>query len=141
MMQMIQLIFILICLSILTGMIWWKACLILEEESGEPGFISSYGFNSEEFDATIEITLSYFLFTTLSTVGLGDYHPTTSAERVMGSVIFLFGVLTTSYVNENLLRMIKQIRQLDNDYEESDKLSVFLSVMKKFNQNESLSTA
>ena len=42
------------------------------------------------------------MFTTLSTVGLGDYHPTNDKERVFGALILLFGVLTTSVVMENL---------------------------------------
>jgi len=48
------------------------------------------------------ITLSYFMFTTLSTVGLGDYHPTNDRERILGSLILLFGVLITSFAMDKL---------------------------------------
>ena len=46
------------------------------------------------------------MFTTLSTVGLGDYHPVSDYERVFGSLILLFGVLTTSVVMERLSLML-----------------------------------
>ena len=34
----------------------------------------------------------YFTFTTLSTVGFGDYHPRSDIERIVGAVILFFGV-------------------------------------------------
>jgi len=48
------------------------------------------------------VILSYFMFTTLSTVGLGDFHPVNNIERMFGALILLFGVLITSAVMENL---------------------------------------
>ena len=52
------------------------------------------------------IAVTYYAFTSLSTVGLGDMHPITNQERVLGVFILLFGVLTTSFVMENLSHMI-----------------------------------
>ena len=37
-------------------------------------------------------TNMYFAFTTLSTIGLGDYHPKSDSERLFGSFLLLFGV-------------------------------------------------
>lgn len=44
----------------------------------------------------------YFAFTSLSTVGLGDYHPRSDLERAIGAFALLFGVTVTSYVMENI---------------------------------------
>ena len=38
------------------------------------------------------IVLNYFILTTLSTLGLGDYHAISSFERIWLVIIMLFGV-------------------------------------------------
>ena len=58
------------------------------------------------------------MFTTLSTVGLGDYHPVNNAERAFGSFILLFGVLVTSIVIENFTNMIKSYSAYQKSYKE-----------------------
>ena len=40
----------------------------------------------------------YFGFTSLSTVGLGDFYPVNSTERLVGSFVLLIGVAAFSYV-------------------------------------------
>ena len=47
------------------------------------------------------IALTYFAFTTVSTVGLGDFHPKNSFERVVCSLIMLFGAMITSFLVES----------------------------------------
>ena len=42
------------------------------------------------------ITVVYFLMTSLTTVGLGDYHPVQNIEYVCGALMLLFGVLIFS---------------------------------------------
>mgnify|MGYP006094467339 CR=1 FL=1 len=54
--------------------------------------------------------LTYFAFTTLSTVGFGDYHPRNSRERLLGAALMLFGVMINSIVVESLEKMIKAVR-------------------------------
>jgi voltage-gated potassium channel len=49
----------------------------------------------------------YFTFTTLSTVGFGDYYPRNNIERLMGSFVLLGGVAIFSYIMGELLAMIK----------------------------------
>ena len=75
------------------------------------------------------VKLTYFSFTTLSTVGFGDMHPRGNSERVAGVVILLIGVLVTSVFMENFSKVIKVINTVNLDFEQSDELSVFLKVM------------
>ena len=100
---MIQLVVILGCISYLTGILWFIFCDFHQQVTRHQdlNFIREFGIDSQDHSATIK-TLTYFMFTTLSTVGLGDYHPVSDYERVFGSLILLFGVLTTSVVMENL---------------------------------------
>ena len=111
---------------------------MLEVEYGIETFISVNDLKSIDVVNRI-IPLTYFMFTTLSTVGLGDFHPTNDQERILGTLILLFGVLITTFVNEKLMKMIQQLSWVDHDFEETDKLSLFLTVMKKFNANQNLS--
>lgn len=61
------------------------------------------------------VTILYFTFTSLSTVGFGDYYPITNAERLIGSFILLFGVAIFSYTLDNLNNIIQ--RSMETDYE------------------------
>ena len=109
--QAAYLIFILISLSYLTGMLWWVYCELLHS-----GFNSEFEIENKTKKERI-IIMAYFMFTSLSTVGLGDYHPTSDAERILGALILLFGVLVTSFVMENFIFMIKQIRTVGDSFE------------------------
>ena len=41
---------------------------------------------------------TYFAFTTLATVGFGDYYPVSVIERGIFTMIFLFGVALFSFI-------------------------------------------
>ena len=84
------------------------------------------------------IALAYYAFTTLSTVGLGDYHPYNSKERILCSSIMLFGVMMTTFLMDSLMQMINKIRTLNKTFEDSQMLALFLGTMKRFNGNQPL---
>ena len=44
------------------------------------------------------IMLTYFMFTSLSTVGFGDRRPCSDNERLVGAFLLMFGVSIFSYV-------------------------------------------
>lgn len=60
--------------------------------------------------------LTYFLFTSLSTVGLGDFTPRSNSERLVGAFLLLFGVAITSYLVESLGKMVAKFREFNDDY-------------------------
>ena len=47
---------------------------------------------------TIILKVSYYMFTTMSTVGFGDMHPLNSAERIMCAINMIMGVSVFSLV-------------------------------------------
>lgn len=51
----------------------------------------------------------YFMFTTLSTVGFGDFHPRADAERILVVFILLLGVAVFSYIMGNFVEIIKTV--------------------------------
>ena len=50
--------------------------------------------------------MTYFSFTSLSTVGLGDFNPRSDYERLIISLILMFGVAVFSYVMGNFIEII-----------------------------------
>ena len=84
------------------------------------------------------IKMIYFAFTSLSTVGFGDYCPRGDIERILGAMMLLFGVAIFSYIMGKFIEMIEKIQLLNQDLEEEDKLVRFFNVIKHFNYNRDL---
>ena len=57
----------------------------------------------------------YFMMTTLSTIGFGDYYPVNDFERLFGSLILLFGVAVFSYIMMKLADMIINFNTLNGE--------------------------
>jgi hypothetical protein len=51
----------------------------------------------------------YFAFTSLSTVGFGDFNPRSNVERLFTSVVLLLGVSVFSYIMGNFIEIIDDI--------------------------------
>ena len=51
------------------------------------------------------LAILYFMFTTLSSVGFGDYHPKNSYERAFTAFILLTGVTIFSYLMGNFIEI------------------------------------
>ena len=71
----------------------------------------------------------YFAFTTLSTVGFGDYHPMSNFERLFCAFILVLGVLIFSYLMDVFLSIICDLQNLTKDLDDGDNLTKFLSVL------------
>jgi hypothetical protein len=60
-------------------------------------FITKNDLNANDDFRNMVLAL-YFSFTTLSTVGFGDFAPVSNFERVIGSIIMVFGVTLFSII-------------------------------------------
>ena len=59
--------------------------------------MDEYGL--DEFSNTYQsLAVVYFAFTSLSTVGFGDFNPKSDSERLLCAFILLFGVSIFSYI-------------------------------------------
>ena len=82
------------------------------------------------------IAAAYFAFTSLSTVGFGDYHPQNEFECVLCAFILLFGVAIFSYVIGYFIEILESIRSFSNLGEDfGEELVLFLGTLRKFNFN------
>ena len=87
--------------------------------------------NSQARNAAL---LTYYTFTTFSTVGLGDLHPVSNSERLVASAVMLFGVMITSFLIENFSSVVDQVKNFNKVYSDWDNLTKFVGTIKKFNK-------
>ena len=81
------------------------------------------------------ILVAYYSFTSLSTVGFGDFHPRSNSERVFAALILLFGVAIFSYIMGIFISILATYKVLDAELDDGDNLSKFFGMLKKFNGN------
>ena len=133
--------------SYLLAMFWFIMCKFIEdviydadysnpEDAAEHpfSFIVFYNLQDKEIPHTI-ITLTYFAFTSLSTVGFGDYCPRSNVERMVGAFMLLCGVAIFSYIMGMFINILQQHNKFAADFEEGLELLRFFGVIKKFNSN------
>ena len=65
------------------------------------------------------LTMMYWSFTTLSTVGFGDYYPISDTERGLMCLCFLAGVACFSYVNGAFLEILNFVFNINSPFEEA----------------------
>ena len=77
--------------------------------------------------------MTYFTFTTLATIGFGDYHPLADEERLWTVFVFISGVSVISYLMGVFTEIINKFQKLNKELDEGDRLELFSSLMKKLN--------
>lgn len=146
-----KLVIVILNVSYITGVLFLVLCefvddFIYDHEFGkyydddpkvQPGFVSEYGFYESATSRNILISL-YFAFTSLSTVGFGDYAPRGNYERFVGAFILLFGVAIFSYIMGNFIEILHQAQSYSASLDDGDNLSKFFGLVKKFNHDKPL---
>ena len=84
------------------------------------------------------IAMTYYAFTSLSTVGFGDMRPLNDAERALVAFILLFGVAIFSYVMGNFISILDTFKSINAEMEDGDNLSRFFGLMKQFNKGRNI---
>lgn len=80
--------------------------------------------------------MMYWAFTTLSTIGLGDYYPVSDFERSVMCIGFIIGVAMFSYIMKTFVRILLKMLELNEKPGESNKLQCFFGALKYFNNDE-----
>lgn len=84
------------------------------------------------------LTMTYYAFTTLSTVGFGDLHPKSDYERFFIAWALLIGVLLFSISLGQLQAFMSEINSQDDDFDDGDALNSFFNMMLHFNRDQEL---
>ena len=82
------------------------------------------------------VIVTYYMFTSMSTVGFGDFHPKSDFERIVCSVILVFGVAIFSMIMGNFIEIIQTFQTFNDDLDEGEDLNRFFGVLRKFNYDE-----
>ena len=82
------------------------------------------------------IRLFYFVFTTMTTIGLGDYRPYGTWERLFTTFMLIFGVMLLTTVMGNLIDLLSNFYSYIGPIEDSEALCRFFNTLERFNDNE-----
>lgn len=135
-------------ISYFLGFFWYIFCdemLPTDIENESNYFITNFDVDErhEETDRSNSetgILLVYYMFTSLSTVGFGDFHPRSNAERFFCSIILLFGVAIFSYVMATFTDILTEYNDLNADLDQGDRLTQFFGLLQIFNEDCPLSS-
>ncbi len=107
------------------------------EDANQYNLETFYSTNDLGNNANIRnaIIVVYYAFTSLSTVGFGDFNPRSDSERLVCSFILLFGVAIFSYIMGIFIEILDQYRKMNEDLDDGDNLSKFFGLLRRFNDN------
>ena len=76
----------------------------------------------------------YYSFTTLTSVGLGDFVPRSEGERLWAIIIFGIGVFMFYLYQSEFHLILHQYSMLVNDIDHLEELNVFTGVLQHYNK-------
>jgi hypothetical protein len=100
-------------------------------------FLDSFGLE-EAKDSWKALISIYFAFTSLSTVGFGDFYPTSDMERLFGAFVMMFGVAIFSMFMSIFIGILESYQSLNRDLDCGDDLARFFGIMKKYNNGKDI---
>lgn len=78
-------------------------------------------FNMEKMSLYEQSTLvTYYMFTSMSTVGFGDIYPMSDFERIVCIFILVFGVAIFSMIMGNFISIIEEFHSFNDELDEGD---------------------
>mmetsp|Transcript_26447 Transcript_26447/g.35353 ORF Transcript_26447/g.35353 Transcript_26447/m.35353 type:complete len:228 (+) Transcript_26447:751-1434(+) len=138
--RVFRLVLFILILSYFLGTFWYiitKHTTDLDAETPEFTFYNYYNL-SDKTDWQNLIIVVYFAFTTLSTVGFGDYNPKSEVERIVTTFILLVGVACFSYIMGQFIDILMNLQNVTADNEDSENLSKWLGLLAHFNRSSPL---
>jgi len=98
----------MIFLSYLVGTLWFITTRHLSKNPDAFTFFNEYELKDKK-DWDNLIIVIYFAFTTLSTVGFGDFNPKSPSERLITVGILLIGVALFSYIMGQFIDILMKL--------------------------------
>lgn len=96
--------------------------------------MGKFGINEDDHSRNALIFV-YFMFSTLTSVGFGDYYPLSNLEKIFMVVFMLFGVNFFSQLRYHFCQIILSFQTENASEDESEMLAIFIDCLKKFNEN------
>ena len=135
--QVFRLLLFILILSYFMGTLWF---IMTKHTTDHPDEFTFYNVNglADKTDMENVTIVVYFMFTTLSTVGFGDYNPKSEIERVIMTLILIIGVACFSWIMGQFIEILFQVQAVTGDNEDSVTLYRWLLILKNFNNNKPL---
>jgi hypothetical protein len=128
-----QIIFIF-CIAWFMGIIYYIYCDISNDlvdigyaVGGTNNFIGNYFSGWNNRDRALGVL--YYLFTTLSTVGFGDFHPINELECAFTALVLLTGVCIFGSLMGVFIEIMDDFLKLDEEFDDGDELSKFFGLI------------
>ena len=126
----LKLVLVILTISYFVGILWLIICqlnityyIFIDGYDTHSFFIDEYGMNEQE-ESHVIISLVYYAFTSLSTVGFGDFNPKSNPERLFCAFfMLLMGVAIFSIVMGNFAEILDKFTKLSSDLDDDEKLS------------------
>ena len=103
--QVFRLIVFILILSYFLGTLWFVMTKHSTHSEDEYTFYNQYDMANLSEKENLSIVV-YFMFTTLSTVGFGDFNPKSEVERVIMTFILLIGVACFSWIMSQFIDIL-----------------------------------
>ena len=136
--KVVRLTFIVFTCSYFVGIFWMIfTCDLTTQPSQTDGiYIDNFctkhiDSETEKFDKLVKVW--YYAITTLSTVGYGDLYPITPQERLLDSVILLFGVMVFSFIMAQFIDIFNDYNGLWSVGFEHKELEKWIATLGRFN--------
>lgn len=142
--KVVKLVIFILIVSYFMGMLWYIYCelthddTIVDPKGEDLGFILKWNLDQKS-NLEKAIIVTYWAFTTLSTVGFGDFYPISNPERLLCAFILLFGVTIFSYIMGNYIMILNSMQALNADFDDGENLSKWLGLIKRFNNGRPVS--
>ena len=122
--KIIKLIIFIFTIAWYMGILYYIYCDIsndlkyVEDQPESNNFIKNY--MEGKSNGNKALVMLYFMFTTLSSVGFGDYHPINSEEAAFTAFVLLFGCTIFSYLMGNFIEIADSFLQLNEEFDDGD---------------------
>lgn len=145
--KIIRLVLIIFTFSYFLGILWHimvtdiLETIVYPDGTYEENFNTRFLIHNEGADPLPPskrlIMTWYFAFTTLATIGFGDFVPVSTIERWICSVILMFGVSIFSFIIGQFIDIMANYRMLWDVGNHKD-LSKWISLLSRFNNGNPL---
>lgn len=122
------------------GIVFYVYCDLTRSKNDDndtDDFIQNFHFEDLS-PLSISIRMTYYAFTTLSTVGFGDLHPRSNEERIFIMIVMFCGVSLFTLIKSIFDQNFTEIKDMHLDFDDSDELDKFFGLIKSFNNQTDL---
>ncbi len=136
--KIFRLILIALLLTYFLGILMYIISDSLNPENEPKTFVKTYGLNRMK-DYDVVVRCMYFVLTTITTVGFGDYVPQSNVDRAFVIFLEFFGVAFFSYVTGNFIEIISNYEKKIGVIDHETELQHWLNVVESFNTKKGMS--